>query len=162
MTKKKINRTLIHISLLGLILFSYYMFTVNKENVDGYNLVLSKKISGQLLSFNKEKTRRTIYLNFQLKGLPHVFTVPSPEWKSFDFKSFNSNVAIGDLLTLTIPANVGINDKTIQVFQIQHGNKLFIDWEKMKQLRLQEMYLALALFFSGIIGMIHHYYRPWL
>lgn len=156
-----IYRIFIYVTLLALASFSFYMFNFNRQNLETYNLNLTKKISGELQSYNKQENKRAVYFNFKLRGLSTVFVIPAPEWKAFDFESFKFDIAEGDFLELTIP-NGKSNEKTINVFQIKSGNKYFIDFEKMKQERKTEMVLSFILGIACIIGLVHHYYRPWM
>ena len=156
-----IFKALIYVMLLFLCVFSFYMFWLNKQNLENYDLAKTKIVSGNFESFNKEETKKATYFNFKLKGTTSVFEIPSPEWKSFDFESFNSIVKIGDYITLTIPNSEVSNSGTINVFQLRARGRDFINFEIMKQERQLEMYLAFLIGFISIIGIIHHTYRPW-
>ena len=132
-------------------------FAVRIQN----NLMASQFRTFFIESYNKEKWRDGINFTIRLEGFTNSFSVPTPEWKSFDFESFKSSVREGDNIVLNIPEPVEVNSTVINVFQIRVRNKTFIDFEKMISERKLEMYLSFTFGILSLIGIIHHHYRPW-
>ena len=155
------QRILIYPILLVLFYLCTYLFIADRQSLTSYNLETAKVITGELDSYNREEGRAGFFFNFKLRGLKNVFDVPLPEWTSFDFESFKNEVKTGDTLQLNVPGNVGPSDNIINVFQINKSGHSFIDFDKMRSKRRNEMWLALFGAIACLAGIIHHYFRPW-
>jgi hypothetical protein len=156
-----LSRILIYASLILMSGFSFFMFWNNMLDIKSYSLDKSKNIIGRLDSFEKENWSGGISFNLKLMGFTNYFSVPTPEWKSFDFENFSKTVTRGDIILLSIPNTSMESSKIINVFQITSHGRNFIDFEKMKTQRKLNMNLALLFGILCLIGIVHHHYKPW-
>jgi hypothetical protein len=156
------SRLSIYILLIALGFFAVYMFFSNNQILDNYDIDKSREVIGNLKSYEKEETKRKIYFNLTLDNYENVFIIPSPEWTSFDYQSFKNNVTIGDRLTLYIEPNQSVNNEPINIFQIRHNSSDFIDFEKKVIKRKTEKWMSLLFAILCLIGIVHHYKRPWI
>lgn len=161
-------RKLISMLLLGLTVFSLWMYFVNSDTLKTYKRYETKKVVGTFDYYKMEVKSRmrpsntTTYFHFKLKEFDNVFVVPSPEWSSFDFKTFKRRVDKNSRLEITIDLNDELNDGPVGVYQIKHNQVEFVDWTEKVKDRRTEGVIAFVIFVCGICGLVHHTISPWM
>ena len=158
----KPSRFLIHIGLILASGLCFYMFYSNSELLQSYESNKTTKINGEFKGYDLDKTKSGIHFTFRLKEYQNVFSIPLPEWKSFDFENFKKQVKKGDLIEVEIPSDSELNESVVDVHQIGAADKKFIDFEKKKRLRRTEKWLSLIFGVGCIGGILHHYRKPWI
>jgi hypothetical protein len=162
LTIKRMTKILIYLGLIGMGCLGLYMFSINAALVEQYESRDSKWVKGGFESYNKEETRKLVYFNFRLTEFDNVFSLPSPEWQSFAFDDFKTLVKKKSELQIEIPVFSTLNNKPVSVYQIKLGEKIFVDFEKKLNKRITEKWLSLSFSILCVVGLIHHYKKPWV
>ncbi len=144
------------LAVLGIV-----FFFINTETVEEYESGESKWISGFLEEYEVEETKRGNFYTFHLAEYSNVFTIPIPEWQSFDRETFDEmsdtipNLNIDFEVSALSPLNT---DEPVSLLQIRISDVNLIDSDVKIRSRKIEKWAALLLALF-CIGVFIYYYR---
>lgn len=156
------SKVFISITLIGLCAFSLYMYNSNQKMVKVYEARNTEWIEGTFKEYNVDETSKKVYFNFQLNEYEKKFSIPSPEWKSFDFNNFKDDVKAGTQLKIEVLKETVNAPKTYNVTQILIDHNEYIDFNKKLNKRKMEKWLSLLFAILSIAGLVHHNKHPWV